>query len=604
MIKVNLTGSPSSIIGAYILFQILLIAAGCPRAFAQVSDVASKVDSVELVEAEGLFLVAGVLDSRAGLFMIDTGSGCSVIDPSDLSERHPGAFLANTQINSESSTIVLRKVYSPPFSFAIGSTALPFHVIYSDLREYRELSSQNIIAIVGVSSFRDHALVFDFEKGKLSLARRLEDSSFGTSATYRFRLNYGMPTLRAGFSLCDLDVMVDSGGAFELALPEALFDALVALEELEITGRTTSLISLGNLASEPTGVLRDISVGGRHYPNLRVQRIRSAYPLIGSVFLKRFSKVAFDFPNRRLCVGDTVFKGVSSPKSADRLGLLLSYKGGRRFIAALNSDTPIAKAGILVGDEILEVDRVPVSQGPAINRIITEKGRTLESITFRISRGGRIIEVDVTPRDFMADYLAGAKRAALDRLIESARSESGDGGASWMLHEVARKKSSPVTPLLETGRLLQQSSALDNSIGLWLLGMQYEAEGKQGQAVEFVSKAAAKGYTDAQLKLGAWAAGGTLTGKRDPDLALEWYRKAALGGDPRGALSAADLYNLAGDLGRALGWFRISLELGSKDGEASIAQLESSITEAQKDIATELYKEFFALYAKDPFMKF
>lgn len=589
---------------ARIFASVLLTLAGLQAVYSQLPSQNAQVETVELIEAENLLFVNGRINSREGLLMIDTGSGYSVIDHSSESDQEPGKFLVNTQVTSESNSKILRKVYEPPFTFKIGKTTLPLHVIYSDLGGYRELTQQNIIAIVGGSSFRGRSVEFDFAKREFSLAEMFEDLDFVDSAKVRFRLNFGMPTLRANLMIANMDIMLDSGGAFELALPENVFDALVALDMLEITGRKTSLRGLGVIATEPTGILDEVTIGGRHYGSLQTLRVRSEYPLVGSSFLKRFERVAFDYPSNTFYLGTPVLNKVSPPKPVDLLGLLLSYKGERRFVAAFSADTPIAQAGMLVGDEILEVDKIPVSQGPKINKLISEKGNARQGITFTISRQGSVFDIVVTPRDFITEYITNARAAAWPRLVDSARTRSSDGSAAWLVEQVLETKKLPKDASLIAEELLKQSSESGNAAGQWLYGMRLAKNSRREQAIDLVSKSAAKGHSEAQLTMGTWAERGYLQGTADAQLALEWYRKAALGGNPKGALATGELLLQSNDPGRALGWFLISRELGSTEVESSISKLQASVGTELREVADGVLSEFFADYSKDPFMKF
>ncbi|WP_429230134.1 tetratricopeptide repeat protein [Inquilinus ginsengisoli] len=65
---------------------------------------------------------------------------------------------------------------------------------------------------------------------------------------------------------------------------------------------------------------------------------------------------------------------------------------------------------------------------------------------------------------------------------------------------------------------------------------------------------------------------------RDPAEALTWFRRASIGGNPRGAYNVARLYE-SGELGTpdpqtAAGWYRVAADAGSEPARTALAKLQ------------------------------
>lgn len=100
------------------------------------------------------------------------------------------------------------------------------------------------------------------------------------------------------------------------------------------------------------------------------------------------------------------------------------------------------------------------------------------------------------------------------------------------------------------------------------------------EAVEWLTKAAESGYTDANLQLGMMYQDG-IGVTRDPALAIRWFQKPAEEGNPWAQFSMGELLSevegMTGDAPAALEWFRKAAGLGYAEAKEMLKKLGESV---------------------------
>ena len=115
------------------------------------------------------------------------------------------------------------------------------------------------------------------------------------------------------------------------------------------------------------------------------------------------------------------------------------------------------------------------------------------------------------------------------------------------------------------------------------------------QATEWYQKAAQLGHSNAQVNLALLLLKGE-GAKSNPQEAIGWLVKAANQGSPEGQASLGMLYALgqgvSTDLVVAQKWMTLAAEQGNSEALIAIKRLEPKLSEEQKNLATELVKQW------------
>jgi len=144
---------------------------------------------------------------------------------------------------------------------------------------------------------------------------------------------------------------------------------------------------------------------------------------------------------------------------------------------------------------------------------------------------------------------------------------------------------------------LAHSSFSDNvegslsSLDLYKLGYQFEVgidqEADQAKAHTYYQKAATKGYSEAQYKLGRLYYSGDIDGKADFAKAFDWFSKAAEQEHSAANWAIGYMYEFGSGRDKnakeAFSWYLKSAEFGYKDAQVSVAGMYLSGIGIEKD---------------------
>ncbi|MFV1995430.1 MAG: PDZ domain-containing protein, partial [Verrucomicrobiales bacterium] len=373
----------------------------------------------------------------------------------------------------------------------------------TDLDALSAALGKRVDGLIGLASFPDARLTFQFSERKLVIEPKQKHSSPDETLDPWFRMRGGIPVVLATLGDIEMDVGIDSGGDFGLRIGRALFDYLIVTGKMKVTGQGVLADAFGKLIGGPEGSLDELSFGGHVYRNLRV-KVGEGTVVLGIDILRHHEAVSFDFVNRVYQFGPELPEGAGAPGGfRDWLGLRLhSQERGRRFFAAVMDGTPVAKAGIKVGDETLSVDGFPVTEGPKINEAIQTKGPKGIALVFEIKRDEKILTLKVTPFDFVKRYAADMEAFAWPNLRGNAQSRNPDPYVSWLVSRALKNHEDLKLNTLDQGFALSIAAHGREPGAGCDLARQLLAEGDRAGALDWVKLATESDSGEAWQLLG------------------------------------------------------------------------------------------------------
>ena len=366
------------------------------------------------------FIDVRIAGSAPQLFLFDTGSNASLIDPSlakELRFKTVQASEGNSGVGNATSTFLR---YELPACEEVAGAAVPdIHFIGFDLSTISSVEGLPVRGTVGGELIHHFVFVIDYEHRRL---RALDPATFeyhgdgivlpidvngqiftkvrlrkrsGEVVTGTFYVDTGTRTalsLNAPFTRANR--LLDG----ETVIPEATLGVGIGGESLATVFRISE-IEIGALR------LHDVAATASHDekgvfadPNLA--------GIIGGDLLRKFT-VILDYPHQRVILEKTRDSG--SPFLYDGAGVFLVAEGSkydRIRILRVVPGSPAADAGLQKGDTIERVD----GKSAGLNEVRTLFLRPGVTYRLSISRDGKSFEKTLRTVDLLASPAATATR--------------------------------------------------------------------------------------------------------------------------------------------------------------------------------------------------
>lgn len=291
---------------------------------------------------------------RERMFLFDTGCGRTMFDP--MLAKTLGARTRSIQSFDGFDFRAIDLFVAPPTRLG-NLSVTPDEVVLQDLRIVRAACGYQISGVIGVNVLERYAVSIDFEQGEL----RVHDTPLNEELKQGFRkrcvLRHDPSSLVVfnklpGNVVDDLEpFLIDTGKSVSLGLKVELFDALV---------QSGAMQNLRRLKSSSSTITREITNGDLHgfefagvkHSSLRCTRMK--VNVIGQALLSRF-QMTMDFQNQVIWFRPG--KRIGDPDPTDLLGIgTKREETGAVVVGDVRSDTVAEKAGMAIGDEILEID--------------------------------------------------------------------------------------------------------------------------------------------------------------------------------------------------------------------------------------------------------
>jgi hypothetical protein len=344
-----------------LLFLSLIVY--CPsvvggEAVAQLAGGEEVVERFSIRKDSGSILLPVAIKGKRYRLSLDTGAYCTVYDRPLWNLL--GKPKALQKIGSEHENFTVR-FFDPPDA-RLGKLTLPKDspVMGADMKELREEFGEDYHGILGMDFLKRHVFRMDFDRGEIVFLRKIgPDPGQRLAVTLRHDLPYvriNLPGLKEPEEFI-LDTGHGRGGGGDGGiLRKATFEALIKSRKLIPCGNFRSVGLAGRQMSR-YGRLDALPFAGNTHKNLMFDDSRE-YSFLGLDVLSRYV-VTFDFPHQAIYLKKG--REFDKPYRYDRSGLYVRRVKGQTVVASVADGSAAAKAGILPGDVLLQIDKEQIN---------------------------------------------------------------------------------------------------------------------------------------------------------------------------------------------------------------------------------------------------
>ncbi len=314
-------------------------------------DAGNVIESFQ-IERDGDFILLPVtVNDEEFQFVVDTGSSICVVDAALEKHLTPTGQVARINGRSDNPLFSIRDAF-------VGEARLPIPgpVICRDLSEMRRVSGHEIRGFLGMSFLRSHIIEVNFDAGELRVLKSATGAS-GAAVPIRFDAHC-CPTIDVQLdSSPAVPFLIDTGCVSQNAvyIKTAEFDTMLERGRLNLIGPGFLSMGIHGIEGHREARIGRVKVDEFEHRDLLVGDDRpNALTL---EYVSRF-RVLFDFPNSRAYFEPGERYHDEAVRNAS--GLLFERVNGETKVCAARARSPAALAGILAGDCITAVDKMPV----------------------------------------------------------------------------------------------------------------------------------------------------------------------------------------------------------------------------------------------------
>ncbi len=357
---------------------------------AQLADAEEVIERFSIPKDSSLILLPATIKEKRYRLVLDTGASWTVYDKPLWSLL--GKTKALQKIENARKNITVPR-FDPPDA-RLGKLSLPKDrlVVGADLKEVRENSGEDIHGILGMDFLKRHIFRMDFDRGEIVFLRRVgPDPGQRLAVTLRHDLPYvriNLPGLKEAEEFI-LDTGYARGGGYEGGwLRKATFDALIKSGKM-ISGGNIAFAGLAGSQTTQYGWLDVLSFAGNTHNNLVFHE--GEVSLLGLDVLSRYV-VTFDFPHQAIYLKKG--RQFDKPYRSDSSGLYVRRVKGQTVVASVAGGSAAAKAGILPGDVLLQIDKEQINNMTlyTLRDRLRDEGK---KIVLTVRRGAKQFDVPV-----------------------------------------------------------------------------------------------------------------------------------------------------------------------------------------------------------------
>ncbi len=330
------------------------------------------------------------IQRRRYSFNLDTGTTHTLYDKSLWPLL--GKIVARRNVGTKEDGFTY-PFFNPPDA-RLGKLTLPkdYYVAGVDRKEFHEDTGEEIHGTLGMDFLKQQIFRIDFDRAEVVFLRAV-----GPDPGQRLdlRLTKNQPQVKVELpGLKEPEwFLLDTGTAREGgwcggSLRHAAFEALIQSGKLTSVDKSPTLSGRGWKMAR-TGWLDSFCFAGNTHKTLMFDEERIS--IIGLDVLSRYV-VTFDFPHRAIYLKKG--RQFDRPNRYDCSGLSMRRVKGETVVVSVTQGSAAAKAGIRLGDVLLQIDKNPIDG----MTLFTLRDRLCEEgkkICFTVRRGNQRLEVPV-----------------------------------------------------------------------------------------------------------------------------------------------------------------------------------------------------------------
>ena len=350
-------------------------------AHSQIQDITQDGVSVRIpfIEYGDFIVVSGRFFGTVDLnFIFDTGAEHTILFEKLLTDLMGVEYdrripLYGSDLTEELFALIVRNIHLqlPP----ARKKKMSILVLEEDYTTIRQFLGVDIHGILGASYFGEYIVEINYRRNFIEL-HRLEhfDPPRSNFETYPIQLINRKPYISAEYvtpsrDTLELDFLMDTGAALPLLVHTNTHDEL-SLPENVIVGNLGS--GLGGYLVGYIGRSNMFELWDQQFPNILTSyqdldsmatdfQFLNRQGIIGNQLLSRFH-LYINYPRSEVYVRP--YRRVDRPFNFDRSGINAIAAGPRLnnyYIVHIVEDSPAYEAGLMRGDRILAIQRIPVS---------------------------------------------------------------------------------------------------------------------------------------------------------------------------------------------------------------------------------------------------
>jgi hypothetical protein len=343
-----------------LLFSVTLL---CPspvggEPVAQLANAEEVIERFSIPKDSHWILLPVAMKGKGYRLLLDTGAQCTAYDKPLW--RLLGKTNGLQKIGSVEENITV-PFFDPPDA-RLGNLILPkdSQVMGADMKELLEDFGEEIHGLLGMDFLKRHIFRMDFDRGEIVFLRKVgSDPGKRLAVTLKHDLPYvqiNLPGLKEPEEFILDTGHARGGGSDGGDLRKATFEALIKSGKL-IPGGNVPSVGLAGRQMSHCGWMEALPFAGNTHKNLVFDDSREC-SFLGLDVLSRYV-VTFDFPHRAIYLK----KGRQFDKlyRYDRSGLYVRRVNGQTVVASVDNGSAAAKAGILPGDVLLQIDKEQIN---------------------------------------------------------------------------------------------------------------------------------------------------------------------------------------------------------------------------------------------------
>jgi len=348
----------------------------------------------------GVILIRGTLDGGKDSlnFVLDTGSGGISLDSTTAADLH--LILTSSNRTLKGIAGVRNVEYAMHHTLhlpGVKTDSLNFHI--NDYSLLTAVYGLQIDGIIGYSVLSRYIVHIDYELGMVS---------FFTQGAYKYKR--GGTLLRPAFNNLPIQTAsvkdntsvtqrfyLDTGGGLCLLFSEDFVrDSALFSPKKKMT--TTVAEGMGGKKSMLITTLKELKLGPYKFKKVPAYIFEdefnvTSYPMLGGLIgadvLRRFN-ITLNYKQREIhLLPNAHFR---DHFDYSYTGMEIYYENGEGVVGEIMKDSPAEKAGLLVGDVIVSIDKVLSSSFQAFKAKLQNAGKTLQLI---ISRHKVLMEMKI-----------------------------------------------------------------------------------------------------------------------------------------------------------------------------------------------------------------